>query len=265
MLEYSIGQGYSALDAQAWRDKLDGFAVASGLGVSVDSGLDLTVAAGTATVGETSGSVDTVTLGSSTTVNVGPADSTDPRKDTIYIDTSGTVQVESGTPEPADPSGNTQFQTYQPEPPSPSTDGAILAEVWVGAGETTLQSGDVRDRRAPAGVVADRAVVESIPNVYDGTNVVADVDNDSVSTDELDVTPVTQGSVTLSADSSQMIYESPDLTSGFWTVLLRGTSSGTFGRVEWNLNLTGSGDPQILLTEIGGSNAEVGYAVVKLS
>jgi hypothetical protein len=162
MLEYAIGQGYSALDAQAHRDQLDGYAVADGLAVSVDSGLTLSVASGTATVGETSGSVDTAVLGSSTTIALDAADSTNPRKDTIYIDTGGTVQKETGIAEPAAPTGATRDDTYEPEPPFPSTDGTILAEVWVPAGASSLSSGDIRDRRVPADVVADRGVFQTV-------------------------------------------------------------------------------------------------------
>lgn len=150
MLQYETGQGYSALDAQAWRDRLDGYAVVSGLKVSWDSGMTLSVASGEAAVGQTNGSLDKVSLGTSTTITLDAADSTHPRKDTIYIDTTGTVQKETGTPREALPEGSTAFDTYQPEPPFPSTDGTVLSEVWVPAGATSLQDSYVRDRRVPA-------------------------------------------------------------------------------------------------------------------
>lgn len=170
-LLYDVGEGYSALDAAAARNRLDGFAVVSGLGVSVSTGLTLSVASGTATVGQSSGSVDTVSLGSSTTITLDAADSTNPRKDTIYIDTAGTVQKETGTAEAADPSGNTRFNTFQPEPPEPSTDGVILAEVWVGAGVSSLTSADIRDRRQPAQSIFDRLYVRDV-----GTDLLPDAD-----------------------------------------------------------------------------------------
>lgn len=176
-LLYSVGQGYSAVDAQAWRDKLDGFAVASGLTPSVGaSGLEVDVASGTATVGESSGVVDTVTLGSTTTITLDAADGTNPRKDVVYIDTSGTLQKETGTAGAANPSGNTRFNTFEPEPPFPSTAGAILAEVWVAAGATSLQSADVRDRRMPADAVGDRAVYRTgfVDDLAGGWDVRAD-------------------------------------------------------------------------------------------
>lgn len=197
MLEYAVGQGVSALDFQAWRDTLDGFAVASGLDVTVSSGLTLSIASGTATVGETSGTVDTVTLGSSTTVTLNSADPDDPRKDTVYIDTAGTVQVETGTAEPYDPPGNTLFDTFQPEPPLPSTDGTVLAEVVVPANTTSINTTDhVRDRRVPADAVLDRmlartAIVDSLEinptNTFSPTNVTTDrtYDADSTTTAEL--------------------------------------------------------------------------------
>lgn len=162
-LLYAIGQGYSALDAEAARNRLDGFAVVSGLAVTVSSGLTLSIASGTATVGETSNTVDTVSLGSSTTVTLNAADSTNPRKDTVYIDTSGTVQVETGTAEAYDPSDETLFDTFQPEPPLPSTEGVILAEVVVPAGASSINTTDhVRDRRQPAQAVFDEVACRSV-------------------------------------------------------------------------------------------------------
>jgi len=114
-LQYSRGQGYTPLDAQAHRDRLDGMAVASGLAVSAGNGLSVDVASGTALVGESSGSVDTASNGSSTNVALDSADSTNPRKDTIYIDSGGTLKAETGTARAAEPSGETRFATYQPE------------------------------------------------------------------------------------------------------------------------------------------------------
>lgn len=160
-LGYEIGQGWSALDAQARRDKLDGFAVIDGLAVSHDSGLTLSVASGNSTVGRTGDSVDTVALATAGSVTLAAADSTNPRKDTIYIDTAGTLQVETGTARAANPEGNSRFDTFQPEPPLPSTAGTILAEVWVAAGATTLAAADIRDRREPADVVADELISRS--------------------------------------------------------------------------------------------------------
>lgn len=161
-LLFDIGQGYSALDAQAARDRLDGYAVVSGLGVSVDTDLFVSVASGTATVGDDgSGGLATATLGSTTSVELDPADTEDPRKDTVYLDATGTVQVETGFPNAGLPSNRTRFETYQPEPPRPSTEGVILAEVWVAAQETTLVADDIRDRRQPATIRADAMVADS--------------------------------------------------------------------------------------------------------
>lgn len=181
-LQYAIGQGYSQLDAKASRDRLDGYAVVSGLAVSAGSGLSVDVASGTATVGETSGSVDTVSNGSTTNVSLAAADGSNPRKDTIYIDTGGSLQAETGVAEGATPSGKTQFDTFQPEPPTPSTEGVILAEVWVPAGASSLSSGDIRDRRQPAQAVFDDVTTQSLdsgPATIQGTgdkvaNVVGD-------------------------------------------------------------------------------------------
>lgn len=150
-LKYQTGQGYGALDAQSARDRLDGFSVVSGCGVSPGGSLSVDVAAGEALVG----SGTTVSPGSTQNVSLAASDSTNPRKDTVWIDDTGTAQVATGAAETELPEGNARFNTFQPEPPFPSGDGTILAEVWVAAGATSLSSADIRDRRQPAETVAD--------------------------------------------------------------------------------------------------------------
>jgi len=257
MLDYAIGQGYSALDAQAWRDKLDGYAVADGLGVSVDTGLTVSVASGTATVGETSGVVDTVSLGSSTTVTLDSADSTNPRKDTVYIDTTGTVQVETGTAEAADPSGSVRFDTFQPEPPLPSTDGTVLAEVWVAAGASSLSSSDIRDRRVPADSVGDRAVYQ-------------DVHTGSLDTDKVGYTNVPSGSSDRLNDanstSSKISEENVQYTDGVGTsatTIWERVNSGVGGGwvVVYIQETTSNYGPELVLCSSGGVATAVGDAI----
>lgn len=181
MLEYQIGQGYSALDAQAWRDRLDGYAVKSGLAVSWDSGLTFTVGSGEATMGETSGVVESVSLDSSASVTLDSPDSTNPRKDTIYLDSAGAVGVEVGAPREERPMDASRFDTYQPGPPEPSAEGVVLAEVWVPPNTSSLASEDVRDRRVPAEAVSDTAVVRALAGLS-GTPL-EDVEGDNLSVD----------------------------------------------------------------------------------
>lgn len=202
-LDYAIGQGWTALDAQVLLDTLNGYGVVTptdgaNLDVDPDTGLDLTVYSGSAVVGDaTGGSPSTVTLGSDTTVSLSAADPDDPRKDTIYIDSGGTVQVETGTPEPAQPSGDTRFDTWQPEPPLPSTDGVVLAEVYVDAGATSLAAADVRDHRivdpdsfdddTQSNVSNDGSeVVASASDINFGTNLTASDDGDGTATVDAD-------------------------------------------------------------------------------
>lgn len=89
-----------------------------------------------------------VSVAAQDNVGLNAADSTNPRKDTVYLDSSGTLQVATGTAESAKPSGNTRFQTYRPAPPDlDSTKATVVAEVWIAAGASDITSSDVRDRR----------------------------------------------------------------------------------------------------------------------
>jgi hypothetical protein len=74
----------------------------------------------------------------------------DPRKDIIYLDGAGNVQVEKGSPAPvpSDQQGTIRFATYRPTPPDlAATDAVLLAEVWVPAGANAITRDDVADRR----------------------------------------------------------------------------------------------------------------------
>lgn len=78
------------------------------------------------------------------------AGDTDPRKDVVYLDATGTAQVAKGDPNaiPANQSGATRFTTYRPSPPDLSdTDAVILAEVWVPKNASSIQPESVADRR----------------------------------------------------------------------------------------------------------------------
>jgi len=161
-LQYDIGQGYSAADAQAARSRLDGYAVVTGLTPTAgSSGLEVDVASGEALVGTDANDDPLRVSVGATTVTLSTADSQYPRKDVVYVDDAGTVQVAEGTADPPLPETATLFNTYQPEPPLVRT-GAVLAEVFVAAGATTLGSADVRDRRQPAQVVGEEVAAETL-------------------------------------------------------------------------------------------------------
>ena len=150
------GDGLHALDETQQHRRGDGYGVVDpGSGaceVTVNSGVlaqsdTLTVASGDVLVSGTTFSLATQTL------SLNSASETNPRRDVVYVDTSGAVQVAKGTPEAVDPSGQslTRFEFYRPAPPDlASTDGAVLAEVWIPTGASSIQSADVRDRRLRA-------------------------------------------------------------------------------------------------------------------
>jgi hypothetical protein len=272
----AIGDGYDTIEARAHRNKLDGFAVVDGLKVSEgSSGLEIDIASGTATVGESSGTVQTVSTGSTTTKTLNTADSTNPRKDTIYIDTNGDIQIEQGAAEAAEPSGNDRFTTYQPEPPLPSTEGTILAEVWVGAGQTSLQSADIRDHRYPADGVFDDVFAQALSTeqigddrhyaeAYSGADADARLDSaiSAASTDDIIFLEEASYSSRTVSDSfifkgvgGPMITGNDSRLTGDWTVNAAATIMGVHVRssvITFNTNRSA-------ITEflMSGSGAEV--------
>lgn len=141
--EVGIAEGVHALDynQRAWYD--EGYAVVSGCAPS-DGASDLAVdiASGSIYVGGSEVSVAAQTV----TVTAGQ---TDPRKDTIWLDDTGTAQVTTGNPAAPLPRGAARADTYQPAPPLPgSTPCVVVAEVWVPAGAGDIGSADIRDRRS---------------------------------------------------------------------------------------------------------------------
>lgn len=174
-LEITVGDGAQALDLQTLLKYVEGNAVLNGLDVSVDSGdFDasdtLTVASGDVLVDGTEHSV------SSTGAGIDSA-SDDPRKDILYVDGSGTVQVAQGQALAAQPTGAVREHTFAPSPPDLSdTVGVPIAEVWADPEASNLQSADVRDRRSPGKVPA--SVLEAID--------VSDLDFDPATQSELD-------------------------------------------------------------------------------
>lgn len=145
---------------------------------SVQSGCDVSPGTNDMTVQCTSGNVyfngSTVSVSAQDNVSLTAADSTNPRKDTVYIDSNGTLTVETGTAESAEPSDETHADTIKPSPPDlANTNAVVLAEVWVASGATDISSADVRDRRLMADLAAN-ITTSGFPSVSDdGTEVVA--------------------------------------------------------------------------------------------
>jgi hypothetical protein len=148
--------GAQALDteqnARRWQ-----YNVHEGCAVTVGANaMEIDVDNGTVAVAGTRHSVGATTVTLS-------ASQTDPRKDVIYVDSSGAVQVAEGKAKPARPEGQTGRDTYQPLPPDLSQmDATPLAEVWVGADVSDIASGDVSDRRQFGDLTANTADVESL-------------------------------------------------------------------------------------------------------
>jgi len=158
MTSYTIddGDGGAALDENQQHYRGDGVGVidpAGGdLAVTINTGAlgstdTLSVAAGDAYIQGTTHSVGSQTIG------IDGANGTDSRIDVVYVDASGDLQVENGTPEATDPDDPnlSRFEFYRPAPPDLSnTVGCALAQVWVPAGATSLTAPDIDDRRMRA-------------------------------------------------------------------------------------------------------------------
>ena len=105
-----------------------------GMSVVVDSGY---IQAGFGTARKT------VTGG---TVVITAADSTNPRIDVIYVDTTGSLGVYNGTAAAISPSTKTDFKEFStPCPGSNIPSGVILALVHVGAGVTSITTANILD------------------------------------------------------------------------------------------------------------------------
>ena len=143
VLNFEDGFGHQALDAKQHIDHLTGNSVVSGVAPSAgSSGLEVDVASGTVLVNGSEVSV------SAQTVTLDTADSSNPRKDVITIDSNGNLVKNTGTAEAIKPEGETGFDTQRPAPNDlAGVSQPVVAEVYVAAGASSLGSGDVRDRR----------------------------------------------------------------------------------------------------------------------
>lgn len=143
MVTWSIGYGASALDLNQLNNLLQGNYVLSGCTPSDGTNaMEVDIASGTIQLdgSEISVNAQTVTLAAS---------NADPRKDIIYIDSTGSATNVSGNPAPPEPDTEDRFHTYNPTPPDMSnTNGVVVAEIWVGGGVSDITGTDIRDRTA---------------------------------------------------------------------------------------------------------------------
>lgn len=180
--EPTVGDGAQALDIGTLYKLVRGNGVLSGLDVTINSGdLDaadtLSVASGTALVDGTEHSVSATTVGITSATD-------NPRKDVIYVDGTGAVDVAEGQeaePLPVDDETGQHAireHAYAPSPPDLSGMAAVpVYEIWVDASSTTLESADVYLDRRPPGRIPT-AILEAIG--------VGDLDFDPATQTELD-------------------------------------------------------------------------------
>jgi len=157
------GYGAQALDVEQLNRRYRN-AVVSGCAVSDGAGaLEIDVAGGDAIVAGTRHSVG------ATTLTLAAADPDDPRKDVVYVDSSGAPAVATGTPAPARPADEIRRDTYSPAPPDLSqTDACVLAEVWIGTGSSDTDSADISDRRLFADLSGGEGELSSLTLATDG-------------------------------------------------------------------------------------------------
>jgi hypothetical protein len=158
----NIGEAYHALHHNAQELARDGYAVIDGC-TPTESATDMAVDIGSGRV-HVGGPTEQP---SSDTVPLNAADPNYPRKDVIVWNPSADAfEAIAGQPEqpPADQQTASKFQLYQPSPPSLNDSLVVpIAEVFVGAGETDVQTDDIRDRRtSPATAVVLKSATTTL-------------------------------------------------------------------------------------------------------
>lgn len=135
--------GVQALDQNQLMSLVQGNSVLSGLEPSYSgTGTDIDIASGSALVNGSEVSV------SATTINISDGDADNPRKDLLAVDSTGSVVVYEGKAEAPVPKTQTKFKTARPAPEDLNDKNEVaVAEVWVPAGASSLDSRYIRDRR----------------------------------------------------------------------------------------------------------------------
>ena len=181
-LDFDVGDGADALTRDQLVSALDGTYWVSGWDWSLGAGdLEVDIAAGDGAIN----GGDVSTASTQTIDFTGDPDPTNPRKAAISVDSGGNVVKTLGLPAPADPTNEVRFRTWDPQPPAESVPGVVVAEVWLDAGETVLETTDVRDRRV-ANTSASR------PSLALLTQTISEDTFNAVETVSFDFTPNTE-------------------------------------------------------------------------
>lgn len=207
---------------------------------SVQSGCEVSPGTDDMTVQVASGSIffdgDSVDVAAQDNVPLAASDSTYPRKDVVYLDGNGDLQVATGGAEAAVPTGEVRFKTRRPAPPDLSATAAtVVAEVWVPAGASDISSADVRDRRQEADISVNKGSFTEV-NADEVNNGRSGRFGDLVYYDPADSGPYVDGADALD-----------DVPAGGTFRLATGTyDPATEGRLETNLGVSilGSGASQ---------------------
>jgi len=156
---------------------------------------------------------------SSQSVTLSDGDS-QPRKDIVYLDSAGLIDVAEGTPNAAVPSGEIREATARPAPQSlEGNPSVIVAEIWVGAGVTDLSTSDLRDRRIG---FEESALELSDLSGEIGTGELAD---ESVTEPKIDSVDTPNDGESLTWNSAEARFE--------W-VSATGSPGGLDGQIQYN-------------------------------
>jgi len=144
-MSYADGMRLFDSDLNKLLEAKKGYGVISGLavterGAGQNSSVD--VASGVAYV---NGSY--YYFSSTTNVVLTNADGSNPRKDIIIINSTGTITKVDGVAEASQPTGQTGTDTFRPKPPDITANAIILAEAWRATGDNTVADADITDRR----------------------------------------------------------------------------------------------------------------------
>jgi len=182
-LDITNGTGAQTLDIKQpeWQDR--GWAVVGDVSAPGSGALAVTINTGDLGAGNAALSVasgDALVNGATASFGGGtvdiPAARSDPRKDVVWIDATGTIRVDTGQPAQRVPDNASGFATWTPAIPFPSTTPAtVLAAVYVPANTATIDAGTIQDRRLPATTTLSAATVQDelrVPIYGDNTNAV---------------------------------------------------------------------------------------------
>jgi len=185
-LEITNGGGAQTLDIKQpeWQDR--GWAVVGDVNTPGSGPLSLSINTGTLGSGNGALSVasgDALVNGaavsnSGATVDIATGHS-EPRKDIIWIDSGGSINVEQGTPTVKQPPGATRFETFSPALPFPAmTPATVIGAVFVAANATAISAADLQDRRLSANTAhsaVSTELIESIGSSDGVTDVIHDI------------------------------------------------------------------------------------------